>query len=228
MKAVIIGNSDGIGLATTKTLLEQGWQLCGLSRSPSPIDHANYNHVVKDIGDSDYLETLTTILENSGPFSRCLFCVGIGELLDTDNMDQEVHIVDINLMGLIKTTSLVIPHFLKQGGGHFVGLSSLADELLSPEAPSYNAAKAGFSNYLESLALALRPKGIQVTNVRFGFVDTKMAKGDQRPLMMSLDKAVGHLMKCLKHKPIRYTAPRLAMPLVKLISWATQLRLLFS
>jgi hypothetical protein len=50
--------------------------------------------------------------------------------------------------------------------------------LLSSEAPSYHASKAGSSNYLGGLASALKTKGVHVTNVRFGFVDTKMAKGD--------------------------------------------------
>ena len=67
---------------------------------------------------------------------------------------------------------------VKRGQGHFIGVSSLANELLSAEAPSYHASKAGFFNYLGVLALALKPKGVHVTNVRFGFVNTKMAKGN--------------------------------------------------
>ena len=101
------------------------------------------------------------------------------------------------------------------GKGHFIGLSSVADEILSPEAPSYHASKAGFSNYLEGLALALKSKGVSVSNVRFGFVDTKMAKGDVKPFMMGVDRAEGHLLKCIDKKPIRYTAPWIVVPLVK-------------
>ena len=104
---------------------------------------------------------------------------------------------------------------VKRGQGHFIGISSMADELLSAEAPSYHASKAGFSNYLGCLALALKPMGIHVTNVRFGFVDTKMAKGDVKPFMMNVDKAVDHLEKCIKKKPACYSAPRIAVPLVK-------------
>ncbi|MCB9089370.1 MAG: SDR family NAD(P)-dependent oxidoreductase [Calditrichae bacterium] len=71
-----------------------------------------------------------------------------------------------------------LPPCSSRGAGRaFIGLSSLADEMISAEAPSYHAAKAGFSNYLEGLALALKPSGVRVTNLRFGFVDTKMAKG---------------------------------------------------
>ena len=115
----------------------------------------------------------------------------------------------------IEVDNTVIPHMVKRGQGHFIGVSSLADELLSSEAPSYHASKAGFSNYLGGLALALKPKGIFVTNIRFGFVDTKMAKGDVKPFMMSVEKAVDHLESCIRKKPVRHTAPKIAIPLVK-------------
>ena len=63
--------------------------------------------------------------------------------------------------------------------------------------------------------MALKPRGVHVTNLRFGFVDTKMAKGDVKPFMMSVEKAVDHLELCINKKPIRYTAPKIAIPLVK-------------
>ena len=63
--------------------------------------------------------------------------------------------------------------------------------------------------------MALKHKGVYVTNVRFGFVDTKMAKGDVKPFMMNVEKAVDHLETCIHKKPVCYTAPRIAIPLVK-------------
>jgi len=117
---------------------------------------------------------------------------------------------------------------VKKGQGHFIGLSSVADETLSPEAPSYHAPKAGFSNYLEVLALALKSKGVSVSNVRFGFVDTKMAKGDVKPFMMGVDRAVRHLLNCIDKKPIRYTAPWIVIPLVKFRGWIMRLSTLIN
>ena len=95
--------------------------------------------------------------------------------------------------------------------------------MISAEAPSYHASKAGFSSYLEGLALALKGTGVHATNVRFGFVDTKMAKGDRKPFMMSVDRAVQHILTCMRKKPVRYTAPRIVIPLVKLRSWLLRL-----
>lgn len=212
--ALMIGNSDGIGLAATKRLLTDGWNISGISRSESPIVNPNYQHCIADVGDIKYTELLDELLlEHS--FDLCIYFAGIGELLDFQNMRDEPRIINVNLTGMVKAAAAIIPKMVDEGKGHFIGISSVADDLLSAEAPSYHASKAGFSNYLGGLALALKPKGVFVTNVRFGFVDTKMAKGDVKPFMMSVEKAIDHLQICLEKKPVCYTAPRIVTPLVK-------------
>jgi len=213
-KAILIGNSDGIGLAATKRLLEAGWNIIGISRSESPIKDASYHHQVADVSNINYLDLMNELVMKD-PVDLCIYFAGIGELFDPLNMNGEARIIDVNLTCMVKTAAAVIPQMIKKGQGHFIGISSLADELLSSEAPSYYASKAGLSSYLESLALALKPKGVYVTNVRFGFVDTKMAKGDVKPFMMSVEKAVDHLELCIRKKPVRYTAPKITVPLVK-------------
>jgi short-subunit dehydrogenase len=210
----MVGNSDGIGLSTTRRLLTAGWDIIGISRSESPIKNTTYHHRAADVGNRNYPELLNELVLE-GPLDLCIYFVGIGELLDPLDMSDEPKVIDVNLTGMVKTAAGVIPRMIKRGQGHFIGVSSLADDLLSAEAPSYHTSKAGFSNYLKGLALALKPKGVHVTNVRFGFVDTKMAKGDFKPFMMSVEKAVDHLEFCISKKPACYTAPRIAIPLVK-------------
>jgi len=213
--ALMIGNSDGIGLAATEKLLTDAWDIVGISKSESPIEDTNYHHYIADIGDKKYTELLDELIfEHS--FDLCIYFAGIGELLDFQNMKNEPSIIDVNLTGMVKAVAAIIPTMVNRRKGHFIGISSVADDLFSAEAPSYNASKAGFSNYLGGLALALKPKGVFVTNVRFGFVDTKMAKGDIKPFMMSVEQAIDHLQICFKKKPARYTAPRIITQLVKL------------
>jgi NAD(P)-dependent dehydrogenase (short-subunit alcohol dehydrogenase family) len=218
-KAILVGNSDGIGLATTKELLKLGWKAVGMSRSESSIEDPSYEHILAEVQSDEYSVKLKSVLEKHDPVDLCIFCAGIGEMLDLSHMEGEARIFEVNLLGMVKTASCVIPLMVKRGKGHFIGLSSVADELLSPEAPSYHASKAGFSNYLEGLALALKPKGVHVSNVRFGFVDTKMAKGDVKPFMMGVERATEHLLLCIEKRPVRYTAPRIVIPLVKFRSW---------
>ncbi len=210
----MVGNSDGIGLAATRRLLSDGWHVSGISRSGSPLQDPQYEHRIADVSSGEYPAILEELLsENTSDL--CIYFAGIGEPLDLKDMRNEPRIVDVNLTGMVRTAAAVIPGMADRGRGHFIGISSLADELLSAEAPSYHASKAGFSSYLESLALAVKSTGVFVTNMRFGFVDTKMARGDVKPFMMSVEKAVDHLQTCMEKKPVRYTAPRIAVPLVK-------------
>lgn len=213
-KALIVGNSDGIGLETTKRLLIAKWNIIGISRSSSPISSSDYSHRIADVCDNTYPEMLAEIVSEVD-LDLCIYFPGIGELLDPLNMNNEAKVIDVNLTGMVKTAAKVIPQMVRRGNGHFIGISSLADELISAEAPSYHASKAGFSNYLGGLALALKPKGIYVSNVRFGFVDTKMAKGNLKPFMMSVEKAADHIKYCIAKKPICYTAPKIVIPLIK-------------
>ena len=77
---------------------------------------------------------------------------------------------------------------------------------------------------MESLALAVKSKGVAITNVRFGFVDTKMAKGDHKPFMMTVDRAVDYLLRCMDKRPIRFSRPRTMAILVRLAGWARRLK----
>ena len=95
--------------------------------------------------------------------------------------------------------------------------SSLADELRLPNTIGYHASKAGFSAYLAGLGKATRKRGVAVTIVRFGYVNTKMAQGPVKPLMMTVERAVDHIEKCIRHRPARHTAPNLMIPVVKLV-----------
>jgi short-subunit dehydrogenase len=213
--ALIIGNSSGIGLSITKELLKREWEIVGISRSKSPIESPSYKHIVAEVQQNEYVEKVKSIVQNYAPIDLCIYCAGIGELLDVTNMEKDIMVFEVNLIGMVKTAAIVIPQMVKSGKGHFIGISSVADKMLSPEAPSYHASKAGLSNYLEGLALALKPTGVNITNVRFGFVDTKMAKGDVKPFMMTVEDATRHLLMCIEKKPIRYTAPKIVIPLVK-------------
>jgi NAD(P)-dependent dehydrogenase (short-subunit alcohol dehydrogenase family) len=223
-RALVIGNTDGIGLALTKRLLEAGWTVAGLSRRPSPVAAARYHHSIVDVTSSEYRSALAALAAQWGACDTCIYCAGIGELLDVRDLSLEANIFRTNLVGAVETAAAVLPPMLAAGRGHLVCLSSIGDGV-SPEAPSYAASKAGLSAYFEGLALALRPRGVFVTNVRLGFVDTKMAKAKSRPFMVDVDRAVAVILACLEQRPARLTYPRRMAALMTLVRWVTSLRL---
>jgi NAD(P)-dependent dehydrogenase (short-subunit alcohol dehydrogenase family) len=220
--ALIIGNSDGIGRALTRRLLSRGWRVTGVSRSDSGLTDPGYEHHVADVSASEYPALLERLIARALP-DLVVYCAGIGEELNLEDMRLEARTFEVNLLGMVHTAAAVIPPMVARGSGHFLGLSSLADQLALPDATAYCASKAGFSNYLAGLARATRRTGVAVTCVRFGFVDTKMAKGTVRPLMLPVERAVDHLERCIRRRPARHTAPRLMIPLVHLTRLATWL-----
>ena len=221
---LIIGNSDGIGATLTRRLIAQGDQVVGVSRSPSPLGPEGPKHFVQDISAPNYSETLNRIIGEEGPFDTCIFCAAIGSGLKLPDLSQEAKVIGVNFTAMVQTLADLLPGWLEQGRGHFIGLSSLADDFYNTDAPSYTASKAGFSNYLVSMAMKLRPQGIHVTNIRFGYVDTKLPKASWKPLMMTPDQAAAHVIRCLTTKPMQLSIPKLLGLVLYGIRWMQSLR----
>ncbi|CAD5321947.1 unnamed protein product [Arabidopsis thaliana] len=84
---------------------------------------------------------------------------------------------DINVFGTITLTKLVTPHMLKQGGGHFVVISSAAGKVPSPGQAIYSASKHALHGYFHSLRSEFCQEGIKVTVVIPGPIETLNGTG---------------------------------------------------
>ncbi|MBA3614295.1 MAG: SDR family oxidoreductase [Nitrospirales bacterium] len=227
-KILLIGNSDGIGAAVTRALIARGEHVVGLSRSPSPLDPDGPRHIVQDIAAPEYPQILETLLAEEGSFDACIFCAAIGSRLALPDLSQEARVVEVNFTSMVRTLAALTPGWLERGQGHFIGLSSLADDFYNADSPSYTASKASFSNYLVSMALKLRSHGVYVTNIRFGFVDTKLPKASWKPLMMTADQAAAHVIRCLQSKPMQLSVLKLAGLAVHGLRWMQSMRIWWS
>ncbi|MDP9150320.1 MAG: SDR family NAD(P)-dependent oxidoreductase [Myxococcota bacterium] len=230
-RALVIGNTDGIGLALTRRLLASGAHVTGVSRrAAAPLEatgpSGGYEHIIADVAAGDYGATLRAALAARRPYEVCVYCAGIGDRFDIVRLSDESQVFRVNLVGAVETIAAIVPEMTAAGGGHFVALSSIGDEAVSSHAPSYAASKAGLSSYLAGLALALRPHGVAVSNVRFGFVDTKMATASSRPMMISAERAVDVIMACLASRRARVTYPWRMALLVRAMRWGGRFRLL--
>ena len=229
--ALVIGASSGIGEALARRLVGAGWTVAGFARRASPFDgsmtRGRYHHIVADVRSPDYRGALTAALDRFEVVDACIYVAGIGYELEPPAFDREADVFTTNLVGAVITAELVLPRMIAKRAGHFIGLSSQADGLISPRTPSYSASKAGMSAYLEGVALACRPHGVAVTNVRFGFVDTAMSRGT-RPFLISADRAAALVERCMVRRPIRYTFPWRMVPLVWLFGLGARLRVWLS
>jgi NAD(P)-dependent dehydrogenase (short-subunit alcohol dehydrogenase family) len=223
--ALIIGSSTGIGLALARRLTTAGYAVTGLARSAAGFEHAQYRHVIADVRAANYRELLAATIGEHVP-DVCVYSTGIGFELD---FTKEADVVATNLLGAVITTEVLLPRMIEARRGHFIGISSQADQIVDRFAPSYAASKAGMSSYLEGLALACKSHGVAITNVRFGFVDTAMAKAPgPKPFMVSADRAAQVIERCMRSRPIRKTFPLRMAALLWFFRLPTRLRLLFS
>jgi NAD(P)-dependent dehydrogenase (short-subunit alcohol dehydrogenase family) len=82
-------------------------------------------------------------------------------------------VVGVNLLGAANATWCAARHMGR--GGRIVNVASRGAFRGEPRAPAYGASKAGMIALGQSLAKALGPRGISVTSVAPGFVETDMA-----------------------------------------------------
>ncbi|VVA96313.1 unnamed protein product [Arabis nemorensis] len=84
---------------------------------------------------------------------------------------------EVNVFGTISLTKLLVPHMLKQGGGHFVVMSSAAGKVPSPGQAIYSASKHALHGYFHSLRSEFCQQGIKVTVVCPGPIETYNGTG---------------------------------------------------
>ncbi len=200
-----------------------------MARREAGVAHERYRHVLSDVRAPRFRGQLTDAIEAFGaPVDLVVYATGIGHLLDVAEMSHDADTFATNLSGLAITAEVVIPRMIAAKRGHLIGLSSQADRWIDGDAPSYNASKAGMSSYLEGLALACKEHGVAVTNIRFGFVDTAMAKSEIKPFIVSAERAAQVVERCIERRPIRHTFPRRMAVLLWLARIPRSIRILLS
>lgn len=206
----------------------RGYQVIGLSRSPTSISHEKYQHFIQDVTSDDFKTNLSNIISSLPRFDLCVYCAGIGDVLRLDDLEFETKVFRVNLLCASIATEVAVTEMLRRQSGHFIGLSSILDNATSAQAPSYCASKAGISRYWSGLGLALENENVHVSNVRLGFVDTKMAKGHRKPFLMTTTEAAEFIFEIIQKPRVRATKPILMMFLFWLWSLPTRLKLVLS
>lgn len=86
-------------------------------------------------------------------------------------------IIAVNYLGAVSVLSRLAPRMAAEGKGAIVVLSSVAGDRGRPSNYTYGSAKAGLNAYLQGLRASCAAKGISVTTVKPGFMDTSMTYG---------------------------------------------------
>jgi NADP-dependent 3-hydroxy acid dehydrogenase YdfG len=82
--------------------------------------------------------------------------------------------VDVNVKGVLHGVAAVLPHFQRQGSGHFVTTASVGAHQVVPTAAVYCASKYAVWAIMEGLRLELPPT-IRATTITPGVVESELA-----------------------------------------------------
>jgi short-subunit dehydrogenase len=154
---------------------------------------------------------LNELANDLGGLDLMVICAGTGE--ENTNLDFliEKRTIDTNVMGFTAVTDWTYNYFAKNNTGHLVAITSIAGLRGNRQGPSYSATKAYQINYIEGLRQKANNNKLPIfiTDIRPGFVDTEMAKGDKLFWVSSVDKTVRQIYTAIKsRRKIVYVSKR--------------------
>jgi short-subunit dehydrogenase len=192
-RAIIIGASSGIGAALTRRLALAGYLVAAVARRQDALEelcksiHANMADTEEQViwpyvHDVTNFETVPQlfqdIVQDLGGLDLIIYAAAVQPPVSAQeyNFDKDMEMINTNLLGAIAWLNQAAIRFDRARRGQIVGISSIAGDRGRVAAPVYNTSKAGLNTYLEALRNRLSRRGITVTTVKPGFVDTRLLK----------------------------------------------------
>lgn len=207
---LLVGATDGIGLALASRYLSQNWRIGIIGRNRTKLDRVTNELQEKhgrgriaDIQCDVTNESLVSgafgrILETLGGVDLMIYCAGIRKRGETPEERYSVvaEMLDVNLAGAIHFLELGAEHFIGVGKGHLAAIGSVAGDWARPRDPGYGASKAGLHSYLNGLRMRLRATGVRVSTIKPGSVNTRMLTDDS-PGSIEPEEAARRIERCL-------------------------------
>ena len=194
MRVLITGGGTGIGRACAETLARHGADviICGrtletlqiASEEIKSAHNAQVEYLSCDVTDEESVEeclskaagpskTLDGVVANAGG------AIGLGSYQDL-NTDQYLDTLKLNILGTMHCVKHSIPYFANNGGGSFIGMSSLASNLTHRYFGAYTVSKAGIETMMKNAADEYGGLKIRFNAVRPGFIATEIMEGIPR------------------------------------------------
>ncbi len=217
MKALFIGASSDLAIATEEEFAKNGFELFLIARNKERLEEiANHINVISsrkpstyvcDLRDYDTLEKIMDEIFSQNVIDVVLIFQGYLPK-DVYNKEEIINTIEVNYTSCVMSANFAIKHFLKQSHGMLIGVSSVAGDRARPSNSLYGSTKAGFSFYLEGLRYCMASKTIHVMTVKPGFIKTKMTKDISFPSFLAGEKesvAKDIYEAMLKKKDVLYT-----------------------
>ncbi|WP_282140603.1 SDR family NAD(P)-dependent oxidoreductase [Cytobacillus oceanisediminis] len=182
---IITGASGGIGAQMAVLCAERGANLVLLARSFDKLQELQadllrrfsvdvYIHKL-DVSDTDEVSAVfSEVLARLDHIDVLVNNAGFGVFREAHeaNVEEIKGMFDVNVVGLMACTSMVLPVMRKQRSGHIINIASQAGKIATPKSSVYSATKHAVLGYTNSLRMELADSNVFVTAVNPGPIET--------------------------------------------------------
>jgi NADP-dependent 3-hydroxy acid dehydrogenase YdfG len=178
--AVVTGASSGIGAATARRLVSEGYDVWAAARRRDRLDALRdelggaLRPVSLDVTSAESVAalaaevggSLNVLVNNAGG------AFGMETVAEADPADWRA-MFEVNVIGALQVTQALLPALAASGQGHVVVMSSTAGRIVYEGGGGYTAAKHGTTALAETLRLELLGQPVRVTEIAPGMVRTE-------------------------------------------------------
>ena len=181
--AFVTGATAGIGAATVRALVRNGWRCVATGRRRERLDAlvdelgADKVHAaVFDVRDTDAMQAAIDALP--GDFAAIDLLVnnaglaqGLKRAQEADLADWQT-MIDTNITAMVTLTRLLLPGLVERKGA-IIALGSVAGSYIYPMGNVYAGSKAFANHFTLALRADLHGTGVRVTSIEPGMVETE-------------------------------------------------------
>lgn len=208
-KIIIVGASSGIGKELARLYADTDAKIGLIGRREDKLKELSlsnpkkYIYKVCDVSNTERAAVcMKELTDELGGLDLVIISAGTGDLNDALDYRLEETTILTNILGWTRIMDWTYLHFQNQGHGHLVNISSVGGIRGDGTAPAYNASKSYQINYTEGIRkkAAKLQLPLFITDVRPGFVDTSMAKGDGLFWVASVKKAARQIFRAVQQR----------------------------
>jgi NAD(P)-dependent dehydrogenase (short-subunit alcohol dehydrogenase family) len=216
----LTGALGGIGSELTRQLLRLGAKvaatdLATAAEAQSSSSSNSCRVYPCDVVDRAAMSKVAQQIEDDlGPIDIAIFAAGVREQVKLDDFDALIHhrTMAVNYGGVVNGIEAILPSMLRRERGHLVLLGSLAayQGRAGASISGYGPSKAALQNLAEGLYKKLARRGIVVTIVNSGFIDTDEARKHRpsRLFTVSTESAVARILRGIENEQFEIAFPR--------------------
>ncbi|WP_246753015.1 SDR family NAD(P)-dependent oxidoreductase [Sinorhizobium sp. BG8] len=207
--AWITGASSGIGRALAIRLARDGWTIAASARTGSALEMlvaempGNIRAFPLDVGDRGAVHaTLSAIEGELGEVTLAVFAAGTYKRETAMTFEAQVirEMVELNIMGTVNCLEAIVRRMTSRRCGHIAVMASVSGYTGLPGAAGYGATKAALINMCQALYPQLKARGVRLSVINPGFVDTPLTRKNDFPMpfLISATQAADHIARRLR------------------------------